>query len=314
MKAPARRAGGHAAHHPARHRAHHRARHPGRHRAGDGTGHRPGHWPGSHGPGQGIRVTVTGAVVTSLENNASLRVERTRPVIARTFEEQERAVFDPVLSAMLQQSRARADSFVGKERFSTLAEGPAGLLSMNEFLPTGTTVNASLDTARASGVVGTEDSWTTRLGATVTQSLLQGAGVDVNLATLRQVTLDTLTSEYNLRGFAESLVAQTEEAYWDDVLARRQIEIFESSLDLAKKQADDTRERIKVGKLAETELAAAEAEIATREEGLIDARSALATTNLLLLRLLNPPGANPFRHPVGPGVAAQGHRRAPGQG
>jgi outer membrane protein TolC len=242
-----------------------------------------------------LRVTVTGAVVTSLENNASLRVERIRPVIARTFEEQERAVFDPVLSGSVQQSRAKADSFVGKDRISALADGVSGLLNMNEFFPTGTTVNASLGTIGAGGAFGTgTDSWTTRVGASVTQSLLQGAGVDVNLATLRQVTVDTLTSEYNLRGFAESLVAQTEEAYWDDVLARRQIEIFESSLELAKKQADDTRERIKVGKLAETELAAAEAEIATREEGLIDARSALATTNLLLLRLLNPPGANPF--------------------
>lgn len=247
------------------------------------------------GPSGVLRVTVTGAVVTSLENNAALRVERLKPVIARTFEEQERAVFDPVLSTRLQESRARSESFVVRRKVPGVADGATGIVSVDEFFPTGTTVNASLGTTGQGGAFGTEsDAWTTRLGASVQQSLLQGAGVDVNLASLRQVTVDTLSTEYNLRGFAESLVAQTEEAYWDDVLARRQIEIFQSSLELAKKQADDTRERIKVGKLAETELAAAEAEIATREEGLINARSALATTNLLLLRLLNPPGANPF--------------------
>jgi outer membrane protein len=246
-------------------------------------------------PAGALHVTVTGAVVTSLENNVALRVERIKPVIARTFEEQERAVFDPVLSGQVQQSRAKSDFFAGRRRDSSIADGVSGLLNMEEFLPTGTTVNASLGTTETGGAFGTEsDAWTTRLGASVTQALLQGAGTDVNLATLKQVTVDTLSSEYNLRGFAESLVAQTEQTYWDNVLARRQIEIFESSLELAKKQADDTRERIKVGKLAETELAAAEAEIATREEGLIDARSALATTNLLLLRLLNPPGKNPF--------------------
>jgi outer membrane protein TolC len=46
--------------------------------------------------------------------------------------------------------------------------------------------------------------------------------------------------------------------------------------------------------LAEIELAAAEAEVALRTEGLINARSALAKVRLLLLRLLNPPGPNPW--------------------
>ncbi|MHC4252032.1 MAG: TolC family protein, partial [Planctomycetota bacterium] len=49
-------------------------------------------------------------------------------------------------------------------------------------------------------------------------------------------------------------------------------------------------DRIKIGVLAETELAAARAEVALRREALINARSSLATTRLGLLRLLNPPG------------------------
>ena len=50
----------------------------------------------------------------------------------------------------------------------------------------------------------------------------------------------------------------------------------------------ETQERIKWGDLAETELAAAQAEVALGKENLINARSTLAKDRLELLRLLNP--------------------------
>jgi len=57
---------------------------------------------------------------------------------------------------------------------------------------------------------------------------------------------------------------------------------------LAEQQLSETQERIKIGRLAETELAAAQAEVALRRENLINARSTLAQHRLTLLRLLNP--------------------------
>jgi outer membrane protein TolC len=85
-------------------------------------------------------------------------------------------------------------------------------------------------------------------------------------------------------------VARVEEIYWDYILAQRQIEIFENSLKLAEQQLAETREIIKVGKLAETEMVAAQAEIALRRQELIEAQNAMAVTRLRLLRLLNPSG------------------------
>jgi len=81
-----------------------------------------------------------------------------------------------------------------------------------------------------------------------------------------------------------------ESKFWDYALAKRQIEIYTNSLNLAEKQMTETQERIKIGDLAETELAAAQAEIALRRENLINARSTLAQERLDLLRLLNPSG------------------------
>jgi len=250
-------------------------------------------------PAWPLRLTVSEAVVMALENNAALRVERMNPVIRRTFEEQERAVFDPVLSAQLQRQRAKTRQPLGAGRATALSESTTGQVAVDQVLPTGTTVGLSADATAQDAAAGGKDLYGSRIALTATQALLRGAGLEVNLASLKQARLDTLSSKYQLRGFAESLAADTEEAYWDHVLARRQIEIYQSSLDLARKQYDDTKERVRIGKLAETEVAAAEAEVALRQEAMINAHSALSSARLRLIRLVNPPGAKAFETPLG---------------
>ena len=138
----------------------------------------------------------------------------------------------------------------------------------------------------------------TRLGLTVNQAILRGYGSDVNLVRLQQARLDTRMSEYELRGFTQALVAQVEETYWDYALARRQVEIFEESLKVARQQVNETMALIEVGRLARSELPAVQAELAAQEQGLINARSDRETTRLQLLRLLNPPGPDLWQREV----------------
>ena len=238
-----------------------------------------------------IEVTIENAILLALENNRSLRVERINPSIQQTFEEEERAVFDPEISGGLFSSRERSEE---RSRttgtFSDDTSSKTGAdLGIFQFFPTGTEVGLDLSADRTWSDREREVH-ATRAGLTVTQALLRGVGLEVNLANLRQARLDTLASQYELRGFAESLIARVEETCWDYILAERQIEIVTVSLELAEQQLRETEERIKIGKVAEIELAAAQAEIALRRVNLINARNALATTRLRLLRLLNPPG------------------------
>jgi outer membrane protein TolC len=127
-----------------------------------------------------------------------------------------------------------------------------------------------------------------RLGVSVTQALLRGQSVRANLARVHQAGIDTQISEYELRGFTEALVEQVESSFWDYAMAQRQIAIYTDSLRLAEQQMSEAQERINIGTLAETEVAAAQAEVALRRENLITARSTLARERLNLLRLLNP--------------------------
>ncbi|MBN1807852.1 MAG: TolC family protein [Planctomycetes bacterium] len=231
-----------------------------------------------------LSLTLKETILRTLENNQAFRTERLSPAIRRTYEEQERAAFDPTLSAAASAQHLRDDSNVGSET----TDSDTGDIRLSGFLPSGTTVEiggsgSAADSEGGTDIRSTDASW----DITVSQSLLRDRGTGVNLARLRQARLDTKISTYELRGAAEALVAQTEEAYWDYVLAERSIEIFEQSLAISRQQVEEVKERIRVGKIAETELVAAEAETASRHEELIQARGAFAKRRLALVRLLN---------------------------
>ncbi|MGD0999052.1 MAG: TolC family protein [Candidatus Brocadiia bacterium] len=239
-----------------------------------------------------LRVAVPDAILIALQNNRAFIVDRYNVPITRTAEQQQLAAFDPDLTGTFSLQRAynQVDS-------PPPAQTELGLLGLSEFLPTGTLLNLSAGetvmkwpTVPAANYPSLPGNYATNISLTATQSLLRGYGLDVNLASLRQARLDTRSSEYELRGFAESLVAQTEEAYWDCALAQQQIQITEKSLGLANDQLRETLDRIQLGNVAATEKVAAEAEVALRQEDLINARSAFDAARLLLLRLLSPSG------------------------
>ena len=55
-----------------------------------------------------IKLTLEEAILVALENNRELAVQRLAPRIQQTFEDQERALFDPLATASIQQSRIKA--------------------------------------------------------------------------------------------------------------------------------------------------------------------------------------------------------------
>jgi outer membrane protein len=244
--------------------------------------------PAVDGP---LSISVTQATLLALENNRSLVVQRFNPQIMRTLEQRELAVFDPDLA--FQFANTQDNPLYGpaiKTRANSIDVG------IQQFLPTGTLWNLTGSTDI--DLLRTTDDYQSRIAFGATQALLRGFGTAVNLASVNQARLDIKASQYELRGFVQALVAQIEETYWDYALAEQQIDIYTRSLDLAGKQLVETQERIKVGNLAPSELAAAEAEVALRREALINARSDLAKTKLSMLRLINPPGANLWNREV----------------
>lgn len=256
--------------------------------------------PAPPAPGQPWPLSVEGAVVRALQNNRDLRVTEFEPVIAGTFAEIERGTYDPEVFAGVEYSRERASvtSSATGERFGVEGSDTATNAGVRQALPSGTTLEATVEQERSLSDRA-PDQEVSRVGLSVTQSLLQGFGPAVNLASVRQAELDLDASVHELRAFTETLLADVETAYWNYVLAVKEIEIFERSLAVARQQLDEIEQQIEVGLLAEIEAAAARAEVARREQALIDAQSLREERRLRLLRLLGDdleaPGAAELR-------------------
>jgi outer membrane protein len=237
-----------------------------------------------------LKIDIQGAILMAMENNRSLAVQRLNPQISETFEDEQRSTFDTSLNAEITPKRNVSErlSRAGSATESSIVDSLSGSLSISKYLPTGTTVELSGSTSYTDSSLYSDTFTSNRLGISVTQALLQGREIKVNMISVHQAEIDTLISGYELRGFTEVLLEQVELKFWDYALAQKRIEIYTNSFNLAVQQMTETQERIKIGQLAEIELAASQAEVALRRENLINARSNLAQERLNLLRLLNP--------------------------
>jgi len=239
-----------------------------------------------------LTIGIHEAILLAMENNQSLIVERMNPEIQQTFEQEELAVFDPLISPEVSSRRSVGDrlSRAGFSTESQIVDSISGSISLAKLFPTGTALDLEGSSSYTDSSLYSDTFTANRIGFSVTQALLRGMDIRANMARVNQARLDTLISEYELRGFTEIVLEQVESKFWDYALAQRQIEIYTDSLKLAEKQMAEAEERITIGDLAETELAAAQAEVALGRENLINARSTLAKERLDLLRLLNSSG------------------------
>ena len=228
-----------------------------------------------------LSLRVQEAVEMALANNVDFAMEKLNPKIQMTNVTEERAAFEDSLSVTGQVGSDHGNSTINDEEKASLQ------VSLQKSSPNGTTISAGLSRYDSSS---SQDY--SSLDVTITRALLRGGNKEANLARLRSAQAGVTLSQYELKAAAETLIALVELAYWDLALAQRQVEIFADSMKVAKQQLDYAQERVNIGRLAQRELAAVEAEVASRQEDLINAKSNVEKGRITLLQLLQPKGQN----------------------
>ena len=245
-----------------------------------------------------VEITLSQAILVGLQNNKVFQVDKLKPPITSSAEEVERAAFDPVGRTALEKSRLRSDFYTVNKDFKASA-------GVSHLLPTGTTLDFEAGTewnpnfpvlaGSGSGSAAKDpivSDWKAYTKLSVTQALLRGGGIPVNLVNLRKARLDTQISLYELTGLAQSHTAEIEFAYWEYFLALGRVHIYNRSLDLSNRWVQDTQERIRLGQKAKSDVYFFQAQVATTEQSLIDARSLQEKTRLRLLRFISPPSVD----------------------
>ncbi len=241
--------------------------------------------------GQVFSVSVQDSILKALENNPTVTIKRIQSQIISTSVEEQRSEFDPEVSISANRSKMKTEAQLGTrpEPLQLTTERSRISLGISETLPTGTSLSVNSNMTGSVSSLYTDQA-AGNLEISLTQSLLQGFGTGANLASLRKAKIDVDISQAELRAVAENLVSRVEKAYWSLYLAGEKISIQKESLALAERQLNESIERVAVGKLAEIELAAVNAEAASRREALIDAQGSYEKARLQFLYLLNPQG------------------------
>lgn len=242
-----------------------------------------------------VRLSLEDAVFMSLKNNGDLALQQYGPAIAGAFEKIERGEYDPQLFVRASHARQNTteNSRSTSDQFDVDVRQTDAVAGLVQRTPLGTAITTSVSADRNSSS-RTPVQYGARLGLSLTQQLLRGFGPKVNLAGLRIAELETLASRHELKGYAQTLVAEVETAYWQYVSATEAIAVFEKSLEVAQTQLADVEARIAVGTLPENEAAAARSEVALRNQSLIDAQSKRKALRYRLWHFISPPTSKTY--------------------
>ena len=233
-----------------------------------GTGGNSGGAPGGSGSASGTIITATGASIPTLDPSfyvAGYWAHRTQP--------QSNAFTTGTTSLVY-----RNDSYNAGYQQSFL---------------TGTSYSINWSNTRTqanSGVLDFNPSTTGSLGVTVTQRLLQGFGLAVNNRNIRIAKNNMRVTDLVFKQQVITTVAQVVAAYWDLVSFNENVKVKEQALSLSQKLYEDNKKQVEIGTLAPIEIVRAQAEVATRQQDLVNAQTQVLQEETALKNALSKTG------------------------
>lgn len=218
------------------------------------------------------RLALQEAIEMAIENNLDIQLERNNRVLSGSQYKQAFGVWDPVLGY-------RPSLNYNVTPTASVLQAPNGKLVdrnfSNNFLFTvkspwqGSRVDTQFNNARLSTTnpfVGLNPYVQSSLSVILTQPILRGRKIDSDRTTIliRRKQVDISEADYEVR--VADVVTRVQQAYWDLVAAREDIDVKKLSVDLARDQYERSKRQIAAGTLAPVELSAAEAELERRQD------------------------------------------------
>ena len=116
---------------------------------------------------------------------------------------------------------------------------------------------------------------TSTLDLTVMQPLLQGFGLALNNRNIRVAKNNVKAADYVFRQQLINSVANVVQLYWSLVAANSTVNVNQQAVAVAQKLYDDNKKQVDIGTLAPIEVVRAEAQLATAQQALVAAQSAV---------------------------------------
>jgi HAE1 family hydrophobic/amphiphilic exporter-1 len=240
---------------------------------------------------EGVPLSLDDAIMAALQRNLGLVIERYERAQFRLRLDESLGIFDLNLDAQAfheEETSPATSRLVGAEVVTT--EQSNLNVQPTQLTPWGGLAGLTFNIFRRE--TNSRDAilnplFFTDVDATFTQPLLRNFG---RLATERGIRIARLNSEISREVFEQQVsttLRDVENAYWNLVEAREQVEVARESLSLARELHQMNRVRVDVGTLAPLDLVTSETGIATREEQIILAEAAVQQAEDELRRLMH---------------------------
>jgi outer membrane protein len=230
-----------------------------------------------------VRLSLPEVRAAALANNLGLKVQLISPALAQQAVDIERARFESVFQA---SASYRTELQGGDARsFETLE--PA----VETPLQTGGSVITRLPITDNDGVREAAAS------VAVVQSLLRGAGTQVNTYALQITGYEKGSVDALTKLGAVGILANADRAYWYLYAARKQLAVNREQYKLAENQVRIARIKVAAGSLPKNEIVYAEAGLSGALDAVISAETAVRDNERNLKRIMNRPDL-PLNTPV----------------
>jgi outer membrane protein len=247
-------------------------------------------------PGEGptVALTLDDAVRFALERNLDIAVQRLNPQLQDIAVASARTFYGPTLTSTLGQNQ----NINAPTSQLQLSQGGGGVTNRIFTYNAGFTKNFTLGGGTATATLNNSRQATNSNNAfynpqfnstwtlNYTQPLLRDFRIDTQRRQVIVSQVNREISDVQLRASMTNLVSNVRNAYWDYVFTTQAVEVARQSYDLASKLVQDNQVRVEVGTMAPIDVVQAQAEQATRRQGLVAAENARRTAELALKRLI----------------------------
>lgn len=237
-----------------------------------------------------IQLPIDRAIEIALQRNLAIVIQRYTRVQQRLSIIEALGLYD--LNAVIDATANNQNQPVTNQSQSPQSQSQVLSFNFQQRTAQGGVVSVGVDANRgkSSGTLQKIPSfYSSGLNFSFTQPLLRNYG---RYANERSIIVAQINSQLSRQDFALQVTTITQQvinAYWNLVNTREQLVVAQESLQLARDLHARNQIQVQVGTLAPLELTQSEAAIATREEGIIQATSAVGDAEDTLRQLLNLP-------------------------
>jgi outer membrane protein TolC len=196
---------------------------------------------------------------------------------------------DPVVTGSLTFDRQKSPQFSLFQPRSTTNTDSYDFTYAQGFV-TGTAFNVGWNSNRTT-TVGGFNSYSPQLAsnfkATITQHLLQGAGIWVNNRFVYEAVLNRKITDSTFRQQVLTTVNQVENIYWVLVSAYEDVQAKQRALAQSTQSLSDTQKQLDIGTMAPLDVVNAQSTVATDKQALISSQSNLQYQQLVMKQAIS---------------------------